>query len=294
MESLVKNIIPVFVEVTASESRSFQKEHQYPFAEFEALALSVALTNPVGGYDKTYVRVHFSNQDIYECRLDLGCGGNDQGFAEHCLSIIEYEEREQYKAQLEKRPPANHYQKIVEQLKQYHFEQQLILIARHKAKEATANAEAEEQKQEELKRIEQQKAFELYRQKEQEFQDNLVVPDWAKAVIVANLTEYDSDNSDSYAGYHQTKTVRTIILAWSKHTRNLFPELRKACLSHSDTQFLHDKNQSLEHRQTHWSGDGYFLSDRDYIRHGWQVRKVLLGSKGKARHVPFGEWAITG
>ena len=293
MESLVNDIIPVFVEVTASESRSFQKEHQYPFAEFEALALSVALTNPVGGYDKTYVRVHFSNQDIYECRLDLGCGGNDQGFAEHCLSIIEYDEREQYKAQLEKRPPANHYQKIVEQLKKYRFDQQLILIARHKAKEATANAEAEEQKQEELKRIEQQKAFELHRQKEQEFQDNLVVPDWAKAVIIATLTEYDSDNSESYAGYHQTKTVRTIILAWSKHTRNLFPELRKACLSHSDTQFLHDKNQSLEHRQAHWSGDGYFLSDRDYIRYGWQVRKVLLGSKGKARHVPFGEWAIT-
>ena len=38
MESLVNDIIPVFVEVTASESRSFQKEHQYPFVEFEALA----------------------------------------------------------------------------------------------------------------------------------------------------------------------------------------------------------------------------------------------------------------
>ena len=168
-----------------------------------------------------------------------------------------------------------------------------ILIARLKAKEATANAEAEEQKQEELKRIEQQKAFELHRQKEQEFQNNLVVPDWAKAVIVATLTEYDSENSDSYAGYHQTKIVRTIILAWSKHTRNLFPELRKACLSHSDTQFLHDKNQSIEHRQTHWSGNGYFLSDLDFIRHGWQVTKVLLGSKRKARHIPFGEWAIS-
>lgn len=94
MESLVKNIIPVFVEVTASESRSFQKEHQYPFAEFEALTLSVALTNPVGGYDKTYVSVHFSNQDVYECRLNLGCGVKDQGFAEHCLSIIESDERE--------------------------------------------------------------------------------------------------------------------------------------------------------------------------------------------------------
>ncbi|WP_215408217.1 LPD25 domain-containing protein [Vibrio gigantis] len=293
MESLVSNITPAFVEVTASESRLFQKEHQYPFAEFEALALSVALTNPVGGYDKTYVRVHFSNQDVYECRLDLGCGGNDLGFAEHCLSIVEYDERQQYKAHLEKRPPANHYQKIVEQLKQYHLDEQQILIARHKAKEATANAKAEEQKQEELKRIEQQKAFELHRQKEQEFQDNLVVPDWAKAVIVATLTEYDSDNSDPFSGYHQTKTVRTVILAWSKHTRNLFPELRKACLNHSDIQFLHDKSQGLEHRQTHWSGDGYFLSDKDFIRHGWQVRKVILRSKRKAYDVPFGEWAIT-
>ncbi|MEZ8862912.1 hypothetical protein [Vibrio sp. 10N.247.311.51] len=101
------------------------------------------------------------------------------------------------------------------------------MIARHKAKETTANAEAEEQKQEEFKRIEQQKAFELHRQKEQEFQDDLVVPDWTKAVIIAPLTEYDSDNSDSYASYHQTKTLRAIILAWSKHTRNQFPELRR-------------------------------------------------------------------
>lgn len=87
--------------------------------------------------------------------------------------------------------------------------------------------------------------------------------------------------------------MRTVILAWSKHTRNLFPELRKACLNHSDIQFLHDTNQSLEHRQTHWSGDGYFLSDNDFIRHGWQVRKVILRSKRKAYDVPFGEWAIT-
>mgnify|MGYP000666361413 CR=1 FL=1 len=185
----------------------------------------------------------------------------------------------------------NDHQKIVLQLKQYHFDQQQILIARHKAKEATANAKAEEQKQEELKRIEQQKALELYRQKEQEFQDNLVVPDWAKAVIVAALTEYDSNNSDPFGGYHQTKTLRTILLAWSKHTRNLFPELRKSCLNHSETQFLH-KNQSLEHKQPHWSGDGYFLSDRDFIRYGWQVKKTLLGSKEKVHHVPLGELAM--
>ena len=86
MESLLNNITPVFVEVTASESSSFQKDFPYPFTEFEALALSVALTNPVGDYNKTYVRVHFSNQDTYECRLDLGCGGYDQGFAERCLN----------------------------------------------------------------------------------------------------------------------------------------------------------------------------------------------------------------
>lgn len=293
MESLLNNIIPVFVEVTASESSLFQKDSPYPFTEFEDLALSVALTNPVGGYDKTYVRVHFSNQDTYECRLDLGCGGNDQGFAEHCQSIIEYNEREKYKAQLEKRPFTNHYQKIVEQLKLYHLDQKQILIARHKAKEATENAEAEEKRQDEFKRIEKQKALDLYHQKEREFQDNLVVPDWAKAVIIATLTEYDSENSDPYDGHYQNKTVRTILLSWSKHTRNLFPELRKACLNHTDIVFLHDKSQSLEHRETHWSGDGYFLSDTDYIYHGWQVKKILLGGKNKAHHVPFGEWAIT-
>lgn len=31
MESLLNNIIPVFVEVTASESSLFQKDSPYPF-----------------------------------------------------------------------------------------------------------------------------------------------------------------------------------------------------------------------------------------------------------------------
>ncbi|WP_241910951.1 hypothetical protein [Vibrio splendidus] len=32
----------------------------------------------------------FDNEHQHECRLDLGCGGNDQGFAEHCLSMARY------------------------------------------------------------------------------------------------------------------------------------------------------------------------------------------------------------
>lgn len=50
-------------------------------------------------------------------------------------------------------------------------------------------------------------------------------PSWAKAVIVAELHESENDIQTDYFGH---RTTRVVALAWSKHTRDLFPELRKA------------------------------------------------------------------
>lgn len=50
-------------------------------------------------------------------------------------------------------------------------------------------------------------------------------PDWAKAAIVAHL---ENNTSDPYTDYHGHTTEKTVIIGWSKHTRDLFPEMRKA------------------------------------------------------------------
>jgi hypothetical protein len=50
-------------------------------------------------------------------------------------------------------------------------------------------------------------------------------PAWAKALIVA---EFEEDVSDIQTDYFATRTRKTVPLAWSRHTKDLFPELRKA------------------------------------------------------------------
>jgi len=50
-------------------------------------------------------------------------------------------------------------------------------------------------------------------------------PAWAQAAIIAELRE---DESDIYTDYHGSSTVREVIIGWSKHKKDLFPEMRKA------------------------------------------------------------------
>jgi hypothetical protein len=53
----------------------------------------------------------------------------------------------------------------------------------------------------------------------------LTPPPWAQALIVAEL---EHDDCDSMTDYYSTHTSRIVALAWSRHTRDLFAELRKA------------------------------------------------------------------
>lgn len=50
-------------------------------------------------------------------------------------------------------------------------------------------------------------------------------PEWAKAVIVA---QYEEDRSEIQTDSFATRKTVRIPLAWSKHTRDLFSEMRKA------------------------------------------------------------------
>ena len=60
-------------------------------------------------------------------------------------------------------------------------------------------------------------------------------PEWAQAVIVAS---HEVDDCDSMSDYFATKTTRHLFLGWSRHTRDLFGELRKAALNCPETEHL--------------------------------------------------------
>ena len=96
-KQITPTLNPFSVLVNWSESNEFNEFNEgqlydfmdfMDFMDFKHKALNVAKQNPLGGYDKTNVTVTFENGDEHQCQLDLGCGGNDTGFAEHCLNAI--------------------------------------------------------------------------------------------------------------------------------------------------------------------------------------------------------------
>jgi hypothetical protein len=60
-------------------------------------------------------------------------------------------------------------------------------------------------------------------------------PSWAEAVIVAELHR---DTSDTLSDYHGSEVEKFVVLAWSKHTRDLFSEMRQAADRYPETQHL--------------------------------------------------------
>ncbi|MCG9702739.1 hypothetical protein L1D19_21980 [Vibrio natriegens] len=282
-----KKIKPLSVQIHWSESSEFSEDSHYDFMDFEHKALDVAKTLPLGGYHKTKVTVFFDNDDTHECRLDLGCDGNDAGFTDHCLNILSYFELHQHDTPWLHHP---HHLALIEAIRQYELDTALVKQARCAIREVETMAKAEQEAQEHAKRQRQEQRYREHQQQEQAFQASLCIPEWAKAVIVATHIDHETENGEVD---ELSQTHKTIILAWSKHKRNVFSELRKACLNHPSTSFLHEPEKSNEHRETHWSGDGYYLTDTKYRRFGWKVRKIVFyREEQKARYVPLGELAI--
>lgn len=288
--STTVKVAPRSVLVHWSESSRLVKGQEFDFVTFEAIALMAALDNPLGGYDKTKITVTFENGHQHCCRIDLGCGGNECGFADHCYRVLEYA------LSLQKSAPSHWYfthaqgRELLALLKTYHFNRQVVAISRSQVIERKRLAKAQQEAEEQAK-IDQRKAAHQKRvEREKAFQESLSIPDWAQGAIVATYTVFDEDNRDPYGDYNQFKTEKTIVLAWSKHTRRLFPELRKACLNHEETAFLADKSQSSEHRENYSMGAGTYLTDKDFIRCGWSVRKIQFwGEDNKSSYVPVGE-----
>lgn len=117
------------------------------------------------------------------------------------------------------------------------------------------------------------------------------MPEGCKYVLMAELIK---DTSNLMEDYHGSTTTRTIVLAFSKHGRDLFPEMRKAAANATETTHLTtaptvdesgnertEENKSWwspkdEHREKYSMGAGFYLKDGWRDHDGWQVSKRSL------------------
>ena len=95
-----------------------------------------------------------------------------------------------------------------------------------------------------------------------------LIPSDAKAVIIGELRVSECD---SYTDYYNYRIERTVILGFSKHTRNLFSEMRKYAANFEGTAHLAEYNADYEHRENYSMGDGMYLGRNKYS--GWTIEK---------------------
>ena len=125
-----------------------------------------------------------------------------------------------------------------------------VLLTKAKEKKAEAERKAEEER-EEYERIAKIGAKRL----------RPLIPTDAKAVIIGTLRV---NECDSYTDYYDYSTARTVILGFSKHTRNLFSEMRKHAANFEETAYLAEYNADYEHRENYSMGDGMYLGEHKY------------------------------
>jgi len=112
----------------------------------------------------------------------------------------------------------------------------------------------------------------------------------AKALIIA---EQHEDNSNMLTDYFGHKTLTTVVLGWSKHTRDLFSEMRKHADRIPETAHLKirptksesgeertEENKAWweakdEHREKWSGGGGYYLKDGHRHKTGWSISKQI-------------------
>jgi hypothetical protein len=134
-----------------------------------------------------------------------------------------------------------------------------VAILRNEAERRTQEKQTEKKKQQE--RNEQLKAIGKERLQS-------LIPADTKAVIVAELHKNESDSMTDYFGY---STIRTVILGFSTHTKDLFAEMRKHAANFEETAHLAEANEEYENREKYTGGAGYYLGESRYS--GWVVKK---------------------
>ena len=99
----------------------------------------------------------------------------------------------------------------------------------------------------------------------------------ATGAVAVIIGEQHESECDPYTDYFGSRIVRTVILGFSTHTRDLFPEMRKAAARFEGTAHLAERNAEYEHREKYSMGHGYYLGTHRYS--GWQVSKESCRDK---------------
>ncbi|MDR0572992.1 MAG: fusion protein, partial [Tannerella sp.] len=139
---------------------------------------------------------------------------------------------------------------------------------------AVLRSEAEQNKQAEQEAKQQQQECDEQLKAVGRQRLEAIIPEDAKAVIVAELHEDKSEPMTDYYGY---RTQRTVILGFSTHTRDLFSEMRKVAANFEETAYLAIENGKYEHREKYSMGAGYYLGESKYS--GWTIQKERYGSR---------------
>jgi hypothetical protein len=100
-----------------------------------------------------------------------------------------------------------------------------------------------------------------------------MAPPWAESAIIAELHQ---DDCDSMTDYFNARTLRTVVIGWSKHGRDLFPEMRKFAATFAETADLSAAPASAEHREKYSMGAGNYLKSGSRYCSGWAVKKSPL------------------
>lgn len=90
-----------------------------------------------------------------------------------------------------------------------------------------------------------------------------LIPTDAKAVIIGTLRV---NECDSYTDYYDYSIARTVILGFSKHTRNLFSEMRKHAANFEETAYLAKYNADYEHRENYSMGGRHVFGQEQIQR----------------------------
>ena len=135
-----------------------------------------------------------------------------------------------------------------------------------------AQAQAKADEKTEAQRVERERTEQLKTVGRERLQR--IIPADAQAVIVAEERE---DDSNPYDDYCSSRTVRTVILGFSRHTRDLFGEMRKHAPNFEETAFLAAENEKYEQREKYSGGAGFYLGGS---RHdGWHIGKERIGDR---------------
>lgn len=148
----------------------------------------------------------------------------------------------------------------------YYDDKNIEFMPEEVVAELYAKAKAKEDAEREAERKENERREEVRVIGREWLKNNL--PTDAKAIIVGRLKQ---DESDSQTDYFASSTARTVILGFSKHTKDIFSEMRKYASNFEGTAHLAEYNEAYEHREKYSMGAGYYLGESKY--RGWIIEK---------------------